>query len=110
MAISVDPDKMPHSAASDLGLNYMYLLRPDCPNTKSKYGNLIKLIAPPQDISTLLLNNSGSTLVLLVKRQTHYKRKKKNRKNLVEVYVTPVYKNEQAPEEWELSSLFSLMS
>ena len=31
MANSVDPDQMPHSAASDLGLHC--LQRPICPNT-----------------------------------------------------------------------------
>ena len=36
MANSVDPDEMPHSAASDLGL--LCLLRPVCPNTYGKCG------------------------------------------------------------------------
>ena len=35
MANSVDPDQMPHSAASVLGLHC--LLRPVCPNTYGKY-------------------------------------------------------------------------
>ena len=39
MANSVDPDEMPHSAASHLGLNC--LLRPVCPNTYGKYGTCI---------------------------------------------------------------------
>ena len=37
MANSVDPDEMPHSAASHLGL--YCLLKPVCPNTYGKYGN-----------------------------------------------------------------------
>ena len=36
MANSGDPDEMPHSAASHLGLHY--LLRPVCLNTYDKYG------------------------------------------------------------------------
>ena len=36
MANSVDPDQMPHSVASDLGLHC--LLRPVCPITKDYYG------------------------------------------------------------------------
>ena len=36
MANSVDPDQMPHSVASDLGLHS--LLRPVCPNSKGYYG------------------------------------------------------------------------
>ena len=36
MANSVDPDEMPRSAASHLGL--YCLLRPVCPNTYGKYG------------------------------------------------------------------------
>ena len=39
MANSVDPDQMPHSAASDLGL--YCLLWPVCPNTSSYYGSPI---------------------------------------------------------------------
>ena len=38
MANSVDPDETPRSAASHLGLHC--LLRPVCPNTYDKYGNL----------------------------------------------------------------------
>ena len=38
VANSVDPDETPRSAASHLGLNC--LLRPVCPNTYGKYGNL----------------------------------------------------------------------
>ena len=34
MATSVDPDQVPHSVASDLGLHY--LLRSICPNTSIK--------------------------------------------------------------------------
>ena len=51
VANRVDPDQMLHSAASDLGLHC--LLRPICPNTKSKYGNMIK--------SNHLWNPPGST-------------------------------------------------
>ena len=36
VANSIDPDEMPHSAASHLGLHC--LLRPVCPNTHCKYG------------------------------------------------------------------------
>ena len=36
MANSVDPDEMPYSVASHLGLHC--LLRPVCPNTYGKYG------------------------------------------------------------------------
>ena len=36
MANSVDPDQMPHSAASDLGLHYLH--RPISPNTSGYYG------------------------------------------------------------------------
>ena len=36
VAISVDPDEMPRSAASHLGLHC--LLRHVCPNTYGKYG------------------------------------------------------------------------
>ena len=36
MANSADPDQMPHSAASDLGLQC--LLKSVCPNTLGKYG------------------------------------------------------------------------
>ena len=36
VANSVDPDVMPYSAASHLGLHH--LLRPVCPNTNGKYG------------------------------------------------------------------------
>ena len=39
MANSVDPDKTPHSAASDLGLHC--LKRPICPNTNGYYGILV---------------------------------------------------------------------
>ena len=39
MANSVDPDETPRSAASHLGLNC--LLRPVCPNTYGKYGNVL---------------------------------------------------------------------
>ena len=39
MANSVDPDQMPHSVASDLGLHC--LLRPVCPNTKDKYNSFL---------------------------------------------------------------------
>ena len=39
MANSVDPDETPRSAASHLGL--YSLLRPVCPNTYGKYGNLL---------------------------------------------------------------------
>ena len=42
VANSVDPDEMPHSAASHLGLNC--LLRPVCLNTYGKYSNYIFLI------------------------------------------------------------------
>ena len=35
---SVDPDQMPYSAASDLGLHC--LQRPNCPNTYGYYGNM----------------------------------------------------------------------
>ena len=38
MANSVDPDETPCSAASHLGL--YCLLRPVCPNTYGKYGNI----------------------------------------------------------------------
>ena len=38
MANSVDPDETPRSAASHLGL--YCLLRPVCPNTYGKYGNI----------------------------------------------------------------------
>ena len=37
VANSVDPDQMPHFAASDLGQHC--LLRPVCPNTKVYLGN-----------------------------------------------------------------------
>ena len=37
MSDNVDPDKMPCSAAYDLGL--LYLLRPLCPNILGKYNN-----------------------------------------------------------------------
>ena len=40
MANSVDPDQMPHSVASDLGLHC--LLRPVYPNTKARYGNILE--------------------------------------------------------------------
>ena len=36
MSDSLDPDQMPHSAASDLGLHC--LLKPVCPNTWDYYG------------------------------------------------------------------------
>ena len=36
MTNSVDPDQMPHSAVSDLGLHC--LQRPICPNTYGYYG------------------------------------------------------------------------
>ena len=36
MANNVDPNEMPHPAASHLGLHC--LLRPVCPNTYGKYG------------------------------------------------------------------------
>ena len=36
MANNVDPDQMPHSVASDLGLHC--LLRLSCPNTLGNYG------------------------------------------------------------------------
>ena len=39
MANSVDPDEMPRSAASHLGL--YFLLRPVCPNIYGKYGMII---------------------------------------------------------------------
>ena len=39
---SVDPDQMPHSVASDLGLHC--LLRSVCPTTKDKYGDLDSLL------------------------------------------------------------------
>ena len=42
MANSVDPDETPRSAASHLGLNC--LLRPVCPNTYGKYGNLNRIL------------------------------------------------------------------
>ena len=42
MANSVDPDEMPYSVVSHLGLNY--LLRPVCPNTCGKYGNEAMLL------------------------------------------------------------------
>ena len=50
VANSADPDKIPRSTASDLGLHYM--LRPVFPNMKSKYGYLLKL--------NPLRNNPGS--------------------------------------------------
>ena len=53
MANSVDPDQTPRCAASDLGLHC--LLRPACPNTLSKCGNLIK--------SNPLRNDPGSAPV-----------------------------------------------
>ena len=37
MANNVDPDQMPHSVASDLGLHC--LLRPVCPNIYGYHGN-----------------------------------------------------------------------
>ena len=40
VAISVDPDETPCSAASHLGLHC--LLRPVCPNTVGKYGNYLE--------------------------------------------------------------------
>ena len=42
MANSVDPDQMPQSAASDVGLHR--LQRPICPNTEGYYGTLFYLI------------------------------------------------------------------
>ena len=39
MADSVDPDQMPHSAASDLGLHC--LQRTSCPNTEGYYGTIV---------------------------------------------------------------------
>ena len=43
MANSVDPDQMPHSAASDLDLQC--LLQPVCPNIKGYYGMFIMVCA-----------------------------------------------------------------
>ena len=56
MANSVDCDQMPHFAASDLGPHC--LCRYVCPNTKSKYGNMIK--------STPLRNPPGSASVCIL--------------------------------------------
>ena len=42
VANSVDPDEMPHSAVSHLGL--YCLLRPVCPNTYGKYGSINMII------------------------------------------------------------------
>ena len=55
MANSVDPDQMPYSVPSDLGLHC--LLKTVFPKTwsRSKYGNLIKSIA--------LRNHPGSSPV-----------------------------------------------
>ena len=48
MAKSVDPDQMPHSAASDLGLHF--LLKYVCHNTLGFYGTLkIKNLLPRAD-------------------------------------------------------------
>ena len=45
---SVDPDEMPRSAASYLGLNC--LLRPVCPNTYGKYGRQKYYLDIPSDL------------------------------------------------------------
>ena len=42
VANSIDPDEMPHSAASHLGLHC--LLRRVCPNTYSKYGIVVDTV------------------------------------------------------------------
>ena len=52
MANSVDPDEMPHSAASHLGLHC--LLRPVCLNTYGKYSN--QSIQPAELFTTHLLD------------------------------------------------------
>ena len=46
MTNSADTDQTPHSVVSDLGLHCLH--RPVCPNTYSKYGNLIT--ASPSEI------------------------------------------------------------
>ena len=63
VANCVDPDQTPRSAASDLGLHC--LLRYVCPNTFSKYGNMIKsnlpqkiLLDPPCKKLALVMQSS----------------------------------------------------
>ena len=41
VANTIDPDQLPHSAASDLGL--CWLLRPVCLNTSGKYNTFIRI-------------------------------------------------------------------
>ena len=66
VANSVDPDEMPHSAASHLGLHC--LLRPFCPNAYGKCGTDIFLISPWVPSSYVFMKNKekyfkcGSTL------------------------------------------------
>ena len=57
MANSVDPDQMPHSVASDLGLHC--LQRPICPN-KGYYGIDICLNSPQKHM--VLINPSPAEL------------------------------------------------
>ena len=44
VANSEDPDETPQNAASHLGLHC--LLRPICPNTYGKYGNVVSTYVP----------------------------------------------------------------
>ena len=57
MANSVDPDEMPRSAASHLGL--YCLLRPVCPNIYGKYGTFTLMLS-------MLGRNSGDGIIQLL--------------------------------------------
>ena len=57
VANSVDPDEMPHSAASHLVL--YCLLRPVGPNTYGKYGNFVKSSVSKCHLSVSLYSESG---------------------------------------------------
>ena len=59
MANNVDPDQMPHSAASDLGLHCLQI--PTCPTTWGYYGTLKTFSG---DIVTWLVFNNLNVIKL----------------------------------------------
>ena len=74
MANSVDPDQMPHSVASDLGLHC--LQRPFCPNTYSYYGSLKKpgcyVHWTCQEVWTFCFRILGEDYNFPISRRKHY--------------------------------------
>ena len=65
MANSVDPDQIPYSAVSDLGLHR--LLRPVCPNSLGKYGNYCQcwILSVDCDSNSIYYCNSVHVISLL---------------------------------------------